>query len=93
MRRQQAIELLKEISIVCGESMQIDSVSLNEDEIHKEAFSQGSELTDSSQAEVKVYLRTDLDLNNEKCLADILQKHGLKMAKDNNFTVIYSPSN
>lgn len=92
MKRQEAIELLKEISVVCGESIQIDSVSLSEDEVQTEVFSQDSESTDSTQARFKVYLQTNLDLNNEKCLTSILQKHGLKMAKDNKYTVIYSPT-
>ena len=92
VRRHEAIALLKEISDVCGDGMQIDSVSLYQDKIPTRVYSQSSKLTNSAHTHFKVHLRSNLDLNNEKCLTNILQKRGLKMAKDNELMVIYGPT-
>lgn len=80
VKRQEAIELLKEISSVCGDDLSIDSVSLEQTTVLQPS--------DALGAGFKLRLLTSLDLSGDKRVVGILRRRGLEISREGGFTVI-----
>ncbi len=82
MKRHEALELLREISASCGDSILINSVNLAPIEESVQGYS-------NVKPRFKLCLNATLDAESCKRLMDIVQKHELQMNKDGDFLTIY----
>ena len=85
MKRQEAIELLNEISKKCGENMIVDSIWLTPRKEPIEPFSE------SPEAHFKICMKATLDNYSEKTMTSIAHDKGLKMIHAGNLIIIDKP--
>ncbi len=81
MNRQEATTVLREILDACRENIEVNYVSLNPSNAQVRRNSGDYEL----------YIKSVLNEPLRKCLAPILEKHGLKMKELPGAICIYTP--
>ncbi len=86
LRREEAIEVLREISKRCKDQAFIDSISIIP---HKEPYMPFSEC---SEAKFRIYLQTSLTTLSDCQIQTYLDKKDLKMMGSEKFVIVYRPS-
>ena len=86
MKRAEAINVLREISRLCGDHIPIDSISLTPFKTSYHPFSE------TPEQRYKVLLQTSLDLLSETDIQSFLENKGLRMIGcSDRLVVIYRP--
>ena len=82
MNREELTDFLKEVLHACGESISIDIVWLEK-----------IKTTSGLEEEYQLLIKSDVDLQKQDCIKPIIDKYGLKLARQGFFWVLSEKTN